>query len=285
MKTTSPVPFLAALLLTFSAASAASCGGGGDAGGTTSGGGHGGSESTATATGTGTSGTGTATGTGAGGNVACPGGCDDKDPCTADSCDPATGMCDHVPIVYFKEAFDSNAAGWQLDTGWQIGAAVLSSGQALGFGTDPANDHTGDKAGGGIAGVYIGDNVPNALAADSYLTSPTVDLSKVTGTVVLEFYRILNADVPPYMTSTVDVFDGSAWVPVFPAMPQQAAVQENTVAGKTTWTKEQYDVTAQAAGKAGFKVRWGYSVGQIGVQKVGSWNVDDVRLLPATTCM
>src|SRR4051812_11053114 len=34
---------------------------------------------------------------GAGGGASCPKGCDDGDPCTADSCDPKTG-CAHAPL-------------------------------------------------------------------------------------------------------------------------------------------------------------------------------------------
>lgn len=102
---------------------------------------------------------------------------DDNDPCTLDVCDVSSGAIPHSPIAYFADDFHDNSHGWSLDTGWQIGVAVLGSEpESAGYGTDPATDHS-SSADNGIAGVYIGGNVPKVITSAQYLTSPIIDLA------------------------------------------------------------------------------------------------------------
>ncbi len=205
--------------------------------------------------------------------------CDDKNPCTIDSCEPASG-CKTKPAVYFSESFAAKD-GWTQDTGWDIGPAMASSGQTNGFGTDPAEDHSpsGDN---GIAGAFIGGNIPvNMTFPPRYLTSPVINLANVNGPVQLELWRVLNADSPPFMSTTIDAFDGAKWVTVFNL---QQFTAENT-AQMPGWKKFVYDVTGQAQKNATFRIRFGFAVqNSSGAFIVGGWNLDDIRLVPDAAC-
>ncbi|MFO0659087.1 MAG: hypothetical protein U0165_04555 [Polyangiaceae bacterium] len=203
---------------------------------------------------------------------------DDGDVCTSDACDPSTGTITHNPIVYFSDDFHDNSNGWQLEGGWQIGAATLSTGQSAGYGSDPAIDHS-STSDNGIAGVYIGGNVPKTITSMQYLTSPVIDLSAVSGDVVLDFWRVLNSDYPPYMNAVVEAYNGSSWTSLYSLLG--SASQENTAANPG-WTHVQYDVSSLKS--ATFRVRFGYAVGSTSGYTVGGWNIDDLRLVPATSC-
>jgi hypothetical protein len=194
--------------------------------------------------------------------------CDDSNACTVDTCNAATG-CKNTAITYFNETFANNNAGWTLGTGWQIGSATVSSGQSGGS-PDPGLDHT-PTADNGVAGVFLGGNTGTTLQGPFYLTSPAINLTAVSGSVTLELWRWLNSDYPPYMNSTIEVYNGSAWTSVF-------AVAAGVPVNDTAWTKVQFDVTAYK--NAAFRVRWAWAVTQAGVFSESSWNVDDVRLVP-----
>jgi hypothetical protein len=153
----------------------------------------------------------------------------------------------------------------------------MSSGQTVGFGTDPAQDHT-NTSDNGIAGVVIGGNVPElANIPFTYITSPLMDLASVPGSVYLEFWRVLNSDFPPYMDSSVQVFNGSTWVTLYSVPPMGPIVAD------MAWTKVTYNVTAYK--NAFFRVRFGYTVlDYTMVFTCGGWNIDDIRLVPAQNC-
>ncbi len=209
--------------------------------------------------------------------------CNDGNPCTIDLCNPQSGCLHQAAGALFSEHFDDNSAGWLLEGGWGIGPAKVSTGQLGGFGTDPANDHTTGQLGGGIAGAFIGGNVPPDIVPPAYLTSPVINLAGLAGPVTLEFHRVLNCDYPPFMSSTVEVHDGTKWVTKF-AVQTGMMISENTSPGMSTWTKVQYDVSAEAAGNAAFRLRWSYAVLMGGVFTVGSWNIDDVSVISGQVC-
>lgn len=198
---------------------------------------------------------------------------DDHLACTVDACTPQSGVT-HTPGIYFTETFADNTKGWTLGTTWEIGAEIASPTDPppgpLSH-PDPTSDHS-PSSDNGVAGVSIGGNVGSAPNAHFFLTSPTIDLGGVTGPVLLEFWRYLNSDAPPFMISTVEVFDG-AWHIVY---------QNIGVVTDSAWTKVQYDVTAYKS--ASFKMRWGYQVGSQGAAVCSQWNVDDVRLVAAADC-
>src|SRR5262249_55663675 len=108
-----------------------------------------------------------------------------------------------------------------------------------------------------------------------YLVSPIIDISLITTPVYLSFWRYLNSDFPPYMDSTVEVFNGTAWVKIF-SMAQGMGIND------AEWVHESYDVTPYKHKL--FQIRWGWEVHQLGVANVAGWNVDDVQLVPDATC-
>ncbi len=200
--------------------------------------------------------------------------CEDGNPCTAgETC--LGGQCQggsQVPqTVLFTEDFSDNGAGWSFDPNdpnqeWQIGPSLRSSGHSYGN-PDPAFDHTatGDN---GVAGVVIGGNAAtNATHPYYYLTSPVVDTSSGTGPVWLGFWRWLNSDYNPFMTNTVEVFDGSQWHVIWES-GSSPGVQDQA------WTLVSYELTPYK--NANMQIRFGYLIGSTGVFTVSSWNIDDV---------
>jgi Dictyostelium (slime mold) repeat len=204
--------------------------------------------------------------------------CDDKDACTLDSCDPSVG-CVTTPIRYFVETFADNSKGWQLGglgtgTPWEIGP-LKPNPTPPGYGSpDPTLDHT-PTADNGVAGVSIGNNTGTAPHAPYYLVSPTIDATLIQGPVFLEFWRFLNSDVPPYMNSTVEVFNGTAWVLVY-------GMSTGVPVNDAQWVRQSFDVSAYKSNS--LQVRWGWEVKGSGAISQSGWNVDDVRLIPANNC-
>ncbi|HEY8090526.1 MAG TPA: hypothetical protein VIF09_21845 [Polyangiaceae bacterium] len=173
-------------------------------------------------------------------------------------------------VLYFADSFSSNTAGWALDSTWSVASTCASPPAPQKGNPDPTVDHTTGAA-GGVAGAYVcGNNPTGATSPFRYATSPAVDVSAAPS-VKLAFYRWLNSDAQGWMTSTVDVYDGSAWVNVY----TNPSGSGNVVAD-SAWAKQEYDVTAQK--NAAFRVRFGYAVTDAGVYAMSCWNVDDVTI-------
>lgn len=174
---------------------------------------------------------------------------------------------------YFVDSFANNSAGWTFGTGWAIGSATASSGHSH-LDPDPASDNTATSD-NGIAGYAIGGNTGTALFSARYLTSPVIN-TQGSGSLILEFYRWLNSDYPNYMSSTIEVWNGTSWVQIFLAT-------SDPVIQDTAWTKVQYDVSAYR--NANFRVRFSVAVTGTSVWNVSSWNIDDLRIYgdPAPT--
>jgi hypothetical protein len=195
--------------------------------------------------------------------------CDDGNPCHADAfCSSQMCIGGLPPTALFTETFADNSHGWTLGTEWQIGHALTSFGQQTGY-PDPGFDHTGE---GGVAGVEIGGNAivasPDPTHGPYYLTSPAVS-TMVAGSVYLTFYRWLNSDYTPYMGNTVEVSaDGSTWSTLW----QSSGVPVTD----DQWTFQSFDVTAYKS--ATMKFRFGFSIGDPGVFRVSSWNLDYVKV-------
>ncbi|WP_438018328.1 hypothetical protein WMF18_04270 [Sorangium sp. So ce315] len=201
------------------------------------------------------------------------GACADGDWCTVgETC--MAGVCQggsaSAPTVYFRDTFESNAAGWELGPTWQIGAATASSGQTYGH-PDPALDHTATSD-NGVAGVVIGGNAPSGVHPYFYLTSPVID-ADVEGGVYLTFWRFLNSDESPHMTNRVEVYNGVRWEVVYES-GAYPGVRD------AAWTKIRYDLTPYKS--ANLRIRFGYAVGRDAfVDTVSGWNIDDVEIANA----
>jgi hypothetical protein len=185
-------------------------------------------------------------------------------PDTAPTGDAACGT------VYFSDSFGSADGGWTLGTAWSIADTCADPPAPQKGNPDPTVDHTTGTT-CGIAGVFVcGDNPAGATAAVSYATSPAVDVSAAP-TLTLGFYRWLNSDANGWMASTVDVYDGTAWVNVY-TNPSGAG----NIVSDGAWTKTTYDVTAYK--NAAFRVRFGYAVTNSAVYAMSCWNIDDVTI-------
>jgi len=183
---------------------------------------------------------------------------------------PGDEDCDgSAATVFFSETFASNAAAWQLDTEWQIGAAKTSMGQSYGN-PDPGFDHTATDD-NGVAGVVIGGNAAtNMQHPTRWLTSPFIVVDPAATTVYLQFWRWLNSDFSPWMTNRVEVFDtvSNTWKAVWQS-GSNPGVQDSA------WTKLSYNITNASKGGS-IRVRFGFNIGAGGPFTVSQWNVDDV---------
>jgi len=199
------------------------------------------------------------------------GACEDGNSCTAgETC--TAGVCGGGTMVpqttYFSEDFADNAAGWTLDTEWQIGAATSSTAPGSCGNGDPGMDHTA-TADNGIAGAVIGGNVSTSVHGYYYLTSPVIDTSAVSGSMWLSFYRWLNSDYTSFMNNTVEVYDGATWNQLWESGPPPAT-QDGM------WNQQAYDISAYKSNQ--MKIRFGYEVGSTGVYTCSGWNLDDVAV-------
>ena len=111
-----------------------------------------------------------------------------------------------------------------------------------------------------------------------YIESPPFNTANAPGSVILGFYRWLNSDYPPYMTNTIDVWNGSAWINVWTQPDDFTMILDNPAGGGAGWTFIQHDLTAY---KNPGKIRFGYEIGSAGVFSVGQWNIDDVLVPPS----
>lgn len=173
--------------------------------------------------------------------------------------------------VIFSDDFSSNT-GWSLGTNWQIGATSVSP-SAVGNG-DPALDHT-PTADNGVLGALLGGNIgaPEGLHNFYYATSPVYDLTNATD-VNFSYYRWLNSDYDPYMTSQIEAFDGATWNVIY----TNCCMGSSGYVDDSSWTPFAYDVSTFADGNSNFQVRFSYDVTSGGVYTIGGWNVDDLEI-------
>jgi hypothetical protein len=172
--------------------------------------------------------------------------------------------------IYFSEDFSDNLNGWTLEGEWAIGPTSISEGQQQGY-PDPASDHDA-SAENGVAGIVLGGNYSTQVHPHHYLTSPAIDLSAAPGTVTLSYWRWLNCDMQPFVSATIEVWNGASWITLW----------QNSTDSLTTdsaWSRYEFDVTAHK--NAGFRVRFGH---QTNTQSMflafvmSGWNVDGLTL-------
>ena len=189
--------------------------------------------------------------------------CDSTFGCLADC-----SQCGGVELV-FAEDFSDNAAGWTLGPEWEIGPTVYYEGAYM-SGGDPANDHS-PSTDNGVAGMVLGGETTIELHAFSWLTSPVIDLDGESA-VTLEYWRWLNSDYEPWISSAVEVFDGSDWIAIWEIGELDEALAD------MSWTYQSFDVSEFANPE--FRVRIGHAVNNnLSLQERGGWNVDDLRVL------
>ncbi len=196
--------------------------------------------------------------------------CDDGNVCTSNTtC--TTGVCGGGvgPTLFFAEDFHDNSQGWILGSEWEIDQAQVSPPGT--FGSDPANDHS-PSADNGIAGINIGGNASTMLHPFTYLESPPFNTTGGPGGVVLQFYRWLVSDYPPFMTNTVEIWNGTQWVILWQGAAGQSIIDN-------AWTLQQFNISQYQGPNT--KIRFGMNVTSSGAFLVGSWNIDDILVSSA----
>ncbi|HMR06467.1 MAG TPA: hypothetical protein PKA88_11835, partial [Polyangiaceae bacterium] len=192
------------------------------------------------------------------------------------TCGCAAGVCSGG-TVYFSDDFSDNSKGWSLAGEWAIGPTQVSSGHEEGN-PDPASDHS-TTADNGVAGIVLGGNHSIGIHGFDYITSPVINLSAATGSVKLSFWRWLNCDFVPYVTDTIEVYNGTSWVTLW----SNASVGDNLIEDYS-WQRYEYDVTAHK--NAAFRVRFGHKVDEDseGYEAwiMSGWNIDDLSLASGT---
>jgi len=213
--------------------------------------------------------------------------CTDGKVCTFDKCDPVGG-CNYPAAVYFSDDFSTDTKGWLMQGDWMIGPAQMSipypqyngpspqcptcEMKTGGF-PEPKTDHTPTND-NGVAGTLIGGYTLRELTPTYFMTSPVVDLSNAQGDVWLQYWHWINADYAGYMEEYTQVYDGTQWVEV-----------ENfatTPTAEDAWNLSQLNVTAYK--NSSFQVRFAFGTVSTEALSMSGWTVDDVRLVPATTC-
>jgi hypothetical protein len=184
---------------------------------------------------------------------------------------------------YFTETWTSGpfAQFWSVDDAWDVGPAKPWEGGDVAAGTckDPVHDHTNPGGNDPFAGVKIGNIAPQVVMAErSYITSAAVDTRSGPSPVLLEFYRWLNSDFPPFMANFVEVWDGLEWATVWSGPPAGGPM----LAECSEWSQQVVDVTAFR--NEYFRVRFGFVIEDPTVRAVGSWNIDDIRIANTLPC-
>lgn len=188
--------------------------------------------------------------------------CNQGDPCGGYVC--GAGACVIDQPLGLVEDFSDNSAGWTLGTEWQIGSAVAGCG-------DPGVDHT-PTADNGVAGVVLGGCAAQVVHSDYCLESPAVD-SSGWASATLAYWRDLYSDYTPYMKNKIEVWNGASWTIIFETFGSPGVNDAN-------WTYFEYDISAYT--NAQMRVRWCFNIGSSGVFARGSWNIDDVQIVPSS---
>lgn len=192
--------------------------------------------------------------------------CDDGFACTPDDVCEA-GLCGAGgPGYLFFEDFSAPAPGWELGELWQIEPAA---GSPLGEnGADPDDDHS-PSADGALAGTLVGGLVPVGVHAKTCLTSPAIDASG-EATLRLSFWRHLHTDYFPFVTHTIEVFDGAAW-------QQLEKGYANPGVNDGAWTFLSYDLDAHINDALRVRVCLAQTPEALAH---GGWSLDDLTVGP-----
>jgi hypothetical protein len=167
------------------------------------------------------------------------------------------------PLIY---SFSLNSdPGWSRQGQWAFGQPQGLGGTSL-SNPDPQSGATGTN----VFGVNLAGDYSTAVGGPFYLTAGPFNFAGVRG-VALQFERWLNTDSAPHAFATIDVSnDGTNWTSVFANGSRPIA--------DSSWTQQQYDVSAVADNQARVYVRWGYQIVS-GAFAYSGWNIDEIGFL------
>lgn len=205
--------------------------------------------------------------------------CSDSVPCCHGlSCESGTCVVPNAGgrVTVFFEDFSSGGSDWSTQGEWEIGSAQFSWFPQYGN-PDPSSD-TSPGWDNRVAGVVIGGNAARNEHGYHYLTSPAINTSNVSGALYLSFRRWLNSDYAPYMRNRIQVYNGSSWQTIWQT-GSSPGVRDDS------WASIQYEITEHKA--SNLRVRFGFEIANDNVQRVSSWNLDDIEIwadAPAVSC-
>ncbi len=163
----------------------------------------------------------------------------------------------------FWSADMSTDPGWSVAGEWAFGQPTGGGGVSFG-GPDPTSGFTGDD----VYGVDLNGDYDATSGGPWYLTTGPIDCSGYSN-VTLQFERWLNTDVTPYVSATIDYFDGTTWINIY--------TNPSSEVTDSDWQLVSYSLP-NAAGNSNVRIRWGYEVTS-GAFLYSGWNIDDVALL------
>ena len=153
---------------------------------------------------------------------------------------------------------------WDMDTnpGWSLEGA-WSWGSPSGGGGDPNGGDTGVNVIGYALDAEYGNNL-----GEVHATSPSFDCTDATGTT-LRFSRWLGVERSEYDHAYVRVSNdgGLSWSTIYE--------NSNTTFEDTSWTVEEFDLSAIADGESDVRIRFTMGTTDGSVTFCG-WNIDDV---------
>ena len=175
--------------------------------------------------------------------------------------DPTAGARDAAQVIYSADM--ATDPGWTLDSQWAWGVPTGSGGGRHGS-PDPTAGHTGTH----VVGYNLAGDYENDISTTRWAVTPAIDCSGYEN-VSLNFYRWLNVEEPSYDHAYVEVSNnGSSWTTIW---------QNGTEVTDSSWSVQQFDISAIADGQSTVQVRWGMGTTD-GSWQYSGWNLDDVQL-------
>ena len=159
------------------------------------------------------------------------------------------------------------AYSFPMDTnpGWTV-QGLWTFGHPLGYGSDPANGHTGSN----VYGYNIVGTGQYTNSMPKYcLTTTALDCSNLAN-VQLKFWRWLGIEDSQYDRATIEVSsNGTTWRTVW--------AHNGGTTVETGWSQYVYDLSATADRQSTVYVRWGLGPTDSSGTYCG-WNIDDVEI-------
>jgi len=184
--------------------------------------------------------------------------------CVSPDCAPGTPYTAMVigdNGVFYNQPLDSNP-GWTVQGTWAFGKPMGVAGDH--GGPDPSAGHTGNN----VYGYNLNGGYTNSMT-EMHLTSTPIDCTGKSG-VKLSFWRWLGVEQSNYDHAYVRVSNnGTTWTTIWQ--------NGNTSLQDTTWTYQEFDVSAIADNQATVYLRWTMGTTDSSYTWCG-WNIDDVQL-------
>ena len=169
-----------------------------------------------------------------------------------------------LELVTLLEANMDTDPGWTYEGQWAWGVPQGSGG-------DPSSGYTGAN----VVGYNLSGSYPNNLA-QTHCTTQAFDCSTASQ-VYLSFWKWLGIESATWDHASVSVSgnNGSSWTVVWDHTGGSTA--------PSSWSFEEYDISAIAAGNSQVKVRWTMGATDSSVVYCG-WNIDDVLVSYTLPC-